>query len=326
MNNRDIHHCQTRLYSELLGIMKENFKYSLEKYSGSKSRFICPNCRKKEYTRFINTETEEYSPYEYGKCNRIIKCGYFKYPTKGNNSNYDKNKVFVEPKIEFLDKKVFQFFESSNFNNPLYIFLKTYFNESEIVQVLDLYHIKTEKSNDNYLTIFPQLDIDYNLRTLKKMIYNSQTGKRSKNFFRWYNPNKSNLKQCLFGLHLLNHAHFKKSIIVIVESEKTVLLGMLYFKNKYLFLATGGLMNLTKDKMKFLENREVILMPDLSPIDAKNTAFEYWKNKAEKIAKELNCSISISTLLEDNSTDNQKENQFDIGDFIVENLMNSKSK
>ncbi|MGV0939971.1 DUF6371 domain-containing protein [Empedobacter sp. ULE_I140] len=296
------------------------FKYCLEKYSGSKSRFVCPNCKEKEYTRFINCETKEYLSYEFGRCNRIIKCGYFKSPTVVNEFNYEKNNEFVEPKIEYLDKNVFQFFEITNFKNPLSIFLKSYFDESKVEEVLNLYQVKTEKLNGDYLTIFPQLDFEFNLRTIKKMKYNSETGKRKKNFFQWYNPNKSNLKQCLFGLYLLNHPEFKKSKIIIVESEKTALLGMLYFKNKYLFLATGGLMNLTKDKLKSLKNREIILMPDLSPIDSKNSAFEYWRAKSEKISNELNCSISISNLLEENATIQQKNLQQDLGDFIIEEL------
>lgn len=297
------------------------FKYCLEKYSGSKSRFVCPNCKEKEYTRFINSETKEYLSYEFGRCNRIIKCGYFKSPTLVNNFNYQKNNEFVEPKIEYLDKKVFQFFESTNFKNPLSIFLKSYFEESKVEEVLDLYKVKTEKRNGDYLTIFPQLDFEFNLRTIKKMKYNSETGKRNKNFFQWYNPYKSNLKQCLFGLHLLNHPEFKKIKIVIVESEKTALLGMLYFKRKYLFLATGGLMNLTKDKLKPLENREVILMPDLSPTDSKNLAFDYWKTKSKKFSNELNCSISISNLLEENASDLEKNNQEDLGDFILREVI-----
>ena len=301
--------------------MKENYKYSLEKYSGSKSRFVCPNCKKREYTRFINTETREYLSYEFGRCNRIIKCGYFKYPNQENNFIYEKNKDSVESEIEYLDKKVFQYFESTNFNNPLFIFLKSYFDKSTIEKIWNLYEVKTEKLNGEYLTIFPQLDLEFNLRTIKKMKYNSQTGKRSKSFFQWYNPKKSNLKQCLFGLHLLIHPEFKKSKIIIVESEKTALLGMLYFKNKYLFLATGGLMNLTKDKLKPLENREVILMPDLSPTDSKNLAFDYWKTKSEKFSNELNCSISISNLLEENASDLEKNNQEDLGDFILREVI-----
>lgn len=304
--------------------MFKNYKYVLEKYSGSKSRFNCPNCKRKEFTRYKNIETNEYLPYEYGICNRMIKCGYKKYPSQKINSNLEEvNHIHLEI-IEYLDKKILYEFENSNLKNPLFIFLKLYFDEIKVQQIFELYQVKTEKYYENYLTVFPQLDQDFNLRTLKKMRYNSQTGKRNKSFFQWYNPNKNNLKQCLFGLHILNEPIFLESKIVIVESEKTAILGMLYFEN-YLFLATGGMMNLTLERLEPLQGKEIILMPDLSPINAKKSAFDYWKNKAERIAKEISCSISISKLLEEYSSDSQKENQYDLGDFIIENLINSKT-
>lgn len=304
--------------------MFKNYKYVLEKYSGSKSRFNCPNCKRKEFTRYKNIETNEYLPYEYGICNRMIKCGYKKYPSQKINSNLEEvNHIHLEI-IEYLDKKILYEFENSNLKNPLFIFLKLYFDEIKVQQIFELYQVKTEKYYENYLTVFPQLDQDFNLRTLKKMRYNSQTGKRNKSFFQWYNPNKNNLKQCLFGLHILNEPIFLESKIVIVESEKTAILGMLYFEN-YLFLATGGMMNLTLERLEPLQGKEIILMPDLSPINAKKSAFDYWKNKAVRIAKEVNCSISISTLLEDLGSDSQKENQFDLGDFIIEKLKINKT-
>lgn len=304
--------------------MYKNYKYVLEKYSGSKSRFNCPNCKRKEFTRYKNIETNEYLPYEYGICNRMIKCGYKKYPSQKINSNLEEiNHIHLEI-IEYLDKKILYEFENSNLKNPLFIFLKLYFDEIKVQQIFELYQVKTEKYYENYLTVLPQLDQDFNLRALKKMRYNSQTGKRNKSFFQWYNPNKNNLKQCLFGLHILNEPIFLESKIVIVESEKTAILGMLYFED-YLFLATGGMMNLTLERLEPLQGKEIILMPDLSPINAKNSAFNYWKNKAERIAKEVSCSISISTLLEEYSSDFQKENQYDLGDFIIEKLINGKT-
>ncbi|MGV0924112.1 hypothetical protein [Empedobacter tilapiae] len=66
-------------------------------------------------------------------------------------------------------------------------------------------------------------------------------------------------------------------------------------------------------------------MPDLSPNNAKNSAFNYWRAKAEKISKEVNYYISISTLLEEISYEYQKENQFDLGDFIIENKLSERS-
>ena len=36
-------------------------KTELEKYSGYKSRFICPKCKQKgEFTRYVNMETKNY--------------------------------------------------------------------------------------------------------------------------------------------------------------------------------------------------------------------------------------------------------------------------
>lgn len=304
--------------------MKKIYKFSLEKYTGPNSRFICPKCQKKEFTRYINIETQEYLPYEYGICNRIIKCGYYNYPSSKINQVLKKIEYFNDPKIEFLDKKIFNDFEYSDSNNPLFIFLKSLFDERKIQKVFNLYQVKTEKHNEHYLTIFPQLDQNLNLRTIKKMLYDPENGRRNKSFFRWYNPDKLNLKQSLFGLHLINNRTYLNTKIIIVESEKTAILGSLYFEN-YLFLATGGMMNLTLEKLEPLEGKEIILMPDLSPINAKNSAFDYWKNKAKKIAKELNCIISISTLIEENSTDFQKEKQYDLGDFIIENISTERS-
>lgn len=303
--------------------MNNNYKYSLEKYSGSKSRFVCPKCNRKEFTRYKSIQTNEYLPYEYGICNRILKCGYKKYPSLKINPTLEEDAFLYSPTIEYLDQEILKEFENSISNDPLFIFLKSLFDEKKVQKVFNLYQVKTEKYNFNNLTIFSQLDLEFNLRAVKKMKYNSQTGKRSKSFFQWYNPKKSNLKQCLFGLHLLNDPTFLKSKIVIVESEKTALLGMLYFGN-YLFLASGGMMNLTYEKLIPLNGRELILMPDLSPINAKNSAFNYWKTKAEKISKEVNCTISISTLLEEIGTDSQKENQYDLGDFIIENILSER--
>ena len=58
------------------------YYWKLEKYTGQNSRFRCPKCNKpRQYTRFINAKGE-YAPFEYGRCNRVDKCGYFKVPTK----------------------------------------------------------------------------------------------------------------------------------------------------------------------------------------------------------------------------------------------------
>ena len=62
--------------------MKSGFKYTLEPYKGSSSRFMCPSCHKRgSFTHYIDGETGERLNSIVGICNREINCGYH-YPPK----------------------------------------------------------------------------------------------------------------------------------------------------------------------------------------------------------------------------------------------------
>jgi hypothetical protein len=61
--------------------MMEVYKYILDK--GSK-KFLCPNCTKKTFVKYIDTETGSYLTDDYGKCDREQNCNYHKAPPKGN--------------------------------------------------------------------------------------------------------------------------------------------------------------------------------------------------------------------------------------------------
>ena len=54
-------------------------RYSLEK--GSKKHH-CPDCNKKTFVLYIDTETGDHLPEQYGRCDRESKCGYFLNPYK----------------------------------------------------------------------------------------------------------------------------------------------------------------------------------------------------------------------------------------------------
>lgn len=58
----------------------EAFKYSLDK---SSKKQICPNCNKKTFVLYINTESGEYLPTDFGRCDREQNCNYHKAPPKG---------------------------------------------------------------------------------------------------------------------------------------------------------------------------------------------------------------------------------------------------
>lgn len=55
------------------------YKYTLDK--GSK-KFLCPNCTKKTFVKYIETETGNYLPDDFGKCDREQNCKYHKAPPK----------------------------------------------------------------------------------------------------------------------------------------------------------------------------------------------------------------------------------------------------
>ncbi len=58
----------------------EKFKYSLDK---SSKKYVCPNCNKKTFVYYIDTETGNYLATDYGRCDREQNCCYHKAPPKG---------------------------------------------------------------------------------------------------------------------------------------------------------------------------------------------------------------------------------------------------
>jgi len=125
------------------------------------------------------------------------------------------------------------------------------------------------------------------------------------------------MRQVFFGIHLLNY--FKNETVGIVESEKTAILCDLFFDEKIVWLAAGGLQGITERKMKDLKERRVILFPDLSAENSKIKAYDEWKKKAKIIGENLKMNIKINTYLNLYSSIEEQSNQEDLGDFILRN-------
>ena len=64
-------------------------KYTLQPYKGKQTRYTCPKCNKPlQFTRYINTQTNEHLATNVGKCNREVKCGYHYKPGEYFKDNW----------------------------------------------------------------------------------------------------------------------------------------------------------------------------------------------------------------------------------------------
>lgn len=228
----------------------------------------------------------------------------------------------------------------------LLYYLITIYGKKAVLRVTKmyrLYHCKIFVKDGKFGIGFPQVDKDgKTIRQIKGMAYNN-AGKRLKegeelliynkkfrkyekincSFDRsWTSPIKFMAKelmydfnfinqQCLFGMHLL--LMFPDKIVIIVESEKSALIGALE-QPQFIWLACGGIYGAkwsSPQVFEYLKGHTVILAPDLSATDD-------WKIKAQKLAA-AGIDVSVYEKLEEQATAEDKANGLDIADFFLRN-------
>ncbi len=203
--------------------------------------------------------------------------------------------------------------------NNFIAWLGKLFDQDIVSNLIQLYHIGTSDLWDG-ATVFWQIDMSGGIRSGKIMLYNPETGRRVKephSHIMWMHKKLKiddyNLRQCLFGEHLLNLNPGKP--VGIVESEKTAIIASAYLPD-LVWVATGGKEGLSDDKCRSLAGRDVILYPDLSK-DGKT--YQKWFKKA----LELNVLIpgsrfTVSDLIEQYANADSKQEGFDLADYLIQ--------
>jgi hypothetical protein len=311
----------------------------LQKYKGKTTRHTCPQCEVKEcFTLYFDGNTHQPINKRVGKCNRESKCGYHYTPKQYFIDNPDLNETtrqacdlhYSKPFVARQQTVVpigtipFTFVErSASYKSNFVRFLCEILSNEQMQAIGEKYALGATKNQE---VIFWQIDIIGKVRTGKIMQYNPETGKRIKHesgAIDWvHNKLKKsgtlsedyNLQQCFFGEHLLG-LH-PEATVCIVESEKSALISAAIFPDE-IWLAAGGINGLQEEKCKVLENRTVILYPDLN-------AFEKWNEKLLLIKNQYSCEITVSTLLEDIATPQAKANGLDVADFMIKQLKNKQ--
>jgi len=266
------------------------YKYQLDK---SSKKYNCPKCNKKYFVKYVETETNHYADSQYGRCDREIKCGYFEYPN--GNSIISYNYVAPPPaKPSYIEKETLQKTLTEYEINPLVTYLYSNYSKDEVKSAIEKYHLGTANMF-NGAAIFWQKDDTGNIRTGKIMAYDTSTGTRlkandGKPLISWVHsvlkkPNY-NLKQCLFGLHLLNDT-IKQ--VAIVESEKTAVIMSIEFP-QYTWMSTGSLQGFKYEYVAPLKGKDVTAFPDKG-------GYNKWKETADALNNK-GFSIEVSKLLE----------------------------
>ena len=181
--------------------MNTEYRYILEK--GSKKHH-CPNCNKKTFVRYIDTETGYYLPEQYGRCDRESKCSYHLNPyldgyakmiweqeqkvTGVTKVTVPKQKYFrTQPKPQPTPEPVFfdfdtfkqtlqpERYEKNTFIQNLFYRVQFPFEVDEVTKVVQLYHLGTVANGYRAGAItFPFIDKKGNVRAIQVKQFDEQ--------------------------------------------------------------------------------------------------------------------------------------------------------
>ncbi len=336
------------------GIRHDKMKTVLLRYqleSGSKKHF-CPSCSKRRLVRYIDSNSGEYLPEQYGRCDRESNCGYHLSPYKDGYSN-NRIAEHLPERSSFVKKR-----SPEQVHIPYPILTRTLRTKpykkngfiqnllhnvsfplpiKDVERVIEQYYLGTIDQGymEGALTI-PFVNRSGNVRAIQAKLFDHQNhsthtnwvhsitkshfDKQNRPYPSWLNEYLKNDKliDCLFGEHLLSD--YANNPIALVEAPKTAIYATLYFgfpsvPENLLWLAVFNLSSLNKEKCRVLKNRDVVLFPDLSK---DGTAFQKWSERAKEFNKTIpGASFKVSDLLERNANTQDRENGLDLADYLI---------
>lgn len=249
----------------------KTYKWQLRK--GSKKE-ICPNCGQKRFVPYV-LASDGVTPAgaEYGRCDREQSCGYQRYP--------DGERMVVAVPQQVQPKEMLRYVGKLNDTPPVpfHLWMSEVLTFTDALVAINDYHIDGIDGD----VIWWQIDRDGVVRTGKVMRYLANGHRDKSDIFpvTWAHKHRrlkyqfkgEELKQCLFGEHLLTR--YPDKPVVLVESEKTaVIMSRIY--PEHLWLATGGSQGIKSvERITPLIGRKVLLIPD-------NGQYWSWKRIADQ--------------------------------------------
>jgi hypothetical protein len=245
--------------------MSVELRYIFEK--GSK-KHLCPECTKKRFVRYVDSDTGEYLPEQYGRCDRESKCGYFLNPYKdghakaiwneeqGNKTDWKqvKTRPVKKPlnklKRAFIPVEVFgptrAGYEKNTFIQNLLTSVAFPFEIEDIKKVISMYHLGTIQ--DGYrkgANTFPFIDVNKKIRAVQVKQFNEENHTTGTDFLhsiieKQYTRINTPLPEWLEAYNknetkvsCLFGEHllgkYPLNPIALVEAPKTAIYGSLYY-------------------------------------------------------------------------------------------------
>ena len=245
--------------------MNTEHRYIFEK--GSK-KYRCPNCDKKRFVRYIDTQTGEYLHDQYGRCDRESNCSYHLNPyldgyakaileqEKGNKTDWKPpqhkriKKAVNKPKKAFIPVEVFNRtragYEQNTFIQNLLTRVAFPFEVQDIEKVISLFHLGTVQNGYRAgANTFPFIDIQNKVRAIQVKQFDEQNHTTGTDFLHSIieKHHTRNNKALPEWLEAYNKNETKVSClfgehllskypynpVALVEAPKTAIYGTLYF-------------------------------------------------------------------------------------------------
>lgn len=246
--------------------MNNTHRYQFEK--GSK-KHLCPECSKKRFVRYIDTETKTHLPDHFGRCDRESKCSYHMNPYKsgyskmiweqehgqgsGNCKTYKPTfikKQYITPKPLFMPvevlKQTLNNYEENQFIQNLLQNVPFPFSVTDIEKIISLYRLGT--ISNGYRTranTFPFIDLNNNIRAIQVKQFDNENHTTGTDFLhsiieKHHTRNNKPLPKWLeayqtneIKVSCLFGEHLLSkhpyNPIALVEAPKTAIYGSLYF-------------------------------------------------------------------------------------------------
>jgi len=323
------------------------YQYTLQPYSGPKSRHACPACGKARcFTRYLNTDTGEVLPDEFGRCDRETNCGYHVSPYhKGQlSAGYPKQEppatladlacrpihaalpIALTIPLDVVDATL----NPSHYrHNALAHLLRQQLGLGVADELLRRFKLGTS-SHWPGACIFWLIDEQGRTRGGQVVLYDEtgHTVKKPRRHTTWAHTALAQVHEqrneamphwlaeyaehgqkspCLFGLPQLDGASTWQPI-ALVESAKTAIVATPYMP-QYTWLATMGLSYLTAERLEPIKSRRIVLFPDAGCLDK-------WQAKADELRR-LGFTIQVSNALEQLVTDDERQAGLDLADVLL---------